>query len=189
VRDTDHEHELVGADADGREQWIVDIALDEIEIGFPGRNGAGDLGRIADRQRDGNAELALAKPSEMAGQPVARDSLSRPSGETSSLQALQFAEHPLGTVDLIDDRFRLRQQHSAGRREFHAASDSVEQSHAETAFEGLNGGAGRRLGHVQHGRRLGHVQAFGDRHEYSKLIESHAGIFTGEHDQGKASPK
>ncbi len=171
----DDEHETIAWDLMPEQGWLLDLALDEAQIGQAVDHGFRHLCRVADGQVESDLRMALAEAMEVHRQPVIGDRLARLDAEPPALQSRELLERALGIGGVLQHRPRLREKHRAGLRELDAAADSVKERRPIAPLERRHGGAGGRLRQVKLTRGPRDVQMLRHDDEDAQLLQRHKG--------------
>ena len=168
-----HDHQPVAIHDALLERGIVDMALDETQLGGAVDHGFRRLRGIADRELDLDLRIGAPERDQPRRQPIAGDGLAGVNAERAALEPAQFGQREFGGGGAREHRARFIEEQPAFRVQFDAAADAVEQRDAVAAFERADGRAHRRLRQAQRFGGTGDVLAFGDRDEDTKLLERH----------------
>lgn len=156
------------------EQWMLQLAFHETELGFAIENSLRNLAGVADLNIELDPGMARMKPYQPLRQPVAGNGLAGEYGEPPATQPAQISQGCLGKTRAGQHGLSLAEEQAAVLVQNDASSDPVEQSDRMPLFQGGKCVADSRLGQVQCARRRRHVLAFGDRDENTKLLQRHA---------------
>jgi hypothetical protein len=161
-------------DGPAHQRGVGDVPFHKAEFGRAGKNGCGDLRRVADRQPNVDVRVSATEGHEMTGQPETGDGLARLHRQRPALQAGELRKRQLGHLDAPENGPRLAKEKRAGLRQLDTSPDAVELLDLVSRLERRDRRADRRLGQVQSFGRPGDVLTFCDGDENAKLLKGHA---------------
>ena len=131
----DDKHHRIPGDRLGEDLLIVDVALDEAEVGDTLADGERDLGGVRDRQADVDVGIGAPEGEQMARQPIARDGLTRLHVQRAPSESGELHHRLLGALGAGEHGSGFGEQEAACFRQHDAAADAIEQLHRKMCFE------------------------------------------------------